>query len=70
MKVDHPVILFNDVPVSTLDQHKYLGITLDSKLSFSAHIQAAIAKSRKAIGMLKFMSKYMPRSTLSVTQKK
>ena len=38
---------------------------LDSKLSFSAHIQAAIAKARKAIGMLKFMSKYLSRSTLN-----
>ena len=65
MKVDHPVILFNDVAVSTVDQQKHLGITLDSKLSFSAHIQAAIAKSRKAIGMLKLMSKYLSRNTLS-----
>ena len=52
VKGDHPVILFNDVPVSTVDQHKHIGITLDSKLSFSTHIQAAIAKSKKAIGML------------------
>ena len=26
VKVDHPVILFNDVAVSTLDQHKHLYI--------------------------------------------
>ena len=64
-KVDHSVIPFNDVPASTVDQHKHLGITLDAKLSSSAHVQAAIAKSRKSIGMLKFMSKYMTRSTLS-----
>ena len=38
---------------------------LDSKLSFSAHIKAAISKSRKAIGMLKFLSKYLPRNTLN-----
>ena len=42
-----------------------INITLDSKLSFSAHIQAAIAKLRKAIGMLKFMSKCLSRNTLS-----
>ena len=47
VKVDHPVILFNDVPVSTVDQHKHSGITQDSKLSFSAHIQAAIANQEK-----------------------
>ena len=49
LKTNHPMILFNASPVSTVDQHKYLGIILDSKLSFSAHIQEAINKSRKAI---------------------
>ena len=61
----HPMILFNASPVSTVDQHKHSGILLDSKLSFSAHIQAAINKSRKAMGMLKFTSKYLPRNTLN-----
>ena len=48
-----------------VDQHIHLGIRLDSKLSFSAHLEVAIAKSRKAIVMLKFMSKYLSRSMLS-----
>ena len=65
VKTDHPVILFNDLPVMKVDEHKHLGIILDSKLSFSAHIHAAITKSRKGIGMLKFLSKYLPRNTLS-----
>ena len=51
--------------IAIVDNYKHLGIILDSKLSFSAHIQAAINKSRKAIGMLKFMSKYLPRNTLN-----
>ena len=46
-------------------QHKHLGMILDTKLSFSAHIQAAITTSRKGIGMLKFMPKYLSRSTLN-----
>ena len=66
VKTDHPVILFNDLPVTKVDEHKHLGIMLDSKLSFSAHIHAAITKSRKGIGMLKFLSKYLPRNTLKV----
>ena len=33
-----------------VDEHKHLGIILDSKLSFSANINAAITKSRKGIG--------------------
>ena len=48
-----------------VDEHKHLGIILDSKLSFSAHIHAVITRSRKGIGMLKFLSKYLPRNTLS-----
>ena len=65
VKTDHPVILFNDLPVTKVDEHKNLGIILDSKLSLSAHIHVAITKSRKGIGMLKFLSKYLPRNTLS-----
>ena len=63
-KAKHPVLLSNKTPVSTVLQYKYLGMILDTKLSFSAHIQAAIAKSRKAIGMLKFISKHLSRSTI------
>ena len=35
-KIDHPVILFNDTPVKKVDEHKHLGLFLDSNLSFSA----------------------------------
>ena len=59
VKGNYPVLLFNRTPVSTVLQHKHLGMILDTKLSFSAHIQAAIAKSGKAIGMLKHISKYL-----------
>ena len=62
---DHPVILFNDIPVKKVNEHKHLGIILDSKLSFSAHIKAAISKMRKGIGLLKYLSKYLPRHTLN-----
>ena len=64
-EVDHPPILFNNVPVKKVDEHKHLGIVLDSKLSFSAHIRAAISKTMKGIGLLKCLSKYLPRQTLN-----
>ena len=48
-----------------VDEHKHLGIIIDSKLSFSAHIKSAISKTRKGIGLLKYLSKYLPRHTLS-----
>ena len=59
------MIRFNDMPVKKVDEHKHLGITLDSKLSFSAHIKSAISKTRKGIGLLKYLSKYLPRHTLN-----
>ena len=64
-KLNHPMILFNVSPISIVDQHKDLDIILDSKLSFSAHIRAA----RKTIGMVKFISKYLPRNTLNELHK-
>ena len=63
--IDHPVILFNNTPVKKVDEHKHLGIILDSKLTFSAHIKAVISKTRKGIGMLKYLSSYLPRHTLN-----
>ena len=41
-EIDHPVIFFNDIPVKKVNEHKHLGIILDSKLSFSAHINYQI----------------------------
>ena len=64
-EVDHPEILFNNIPVMKVDEHKHLGIILDSKLSFSAHIKSAISKTRKGIGFVKYLSKYLPRHTLN-----
>ena len=48
-----------------VSEHKHLGIILDSKLYFSAHIKSAISKTRKGIGLLKYLSKYLPRHTLN-----
>ena len=42
IEMNHPEIRFNNIPVIKIDEHKHLGIILDSKLSFSAHIKAAI----------------------------
>ena len=65
VEMNHPEICFNNIPVMKVDEHKHLGIILDSKLSFSAHIKAAISKTRKGVGLLKYLSKYLPRHTLN-----
>ena len=63
--IDHQVILFNNIPVTKVDEHKHLGIILDKELSVSAHIKSATSKTRKGIGLLKYLSKYLPRHTLN-----
>ena len=65
ISANHPPVLFNDIPVIKMNEHKHLGIILDSKLSFATHIQSIILKCRRGIGMIKFLSKYLPRNTLT-----
>ena len=48
-----------------VDEQKHLGIILNTKFSFSAHIKEAISETRKGIGMLKYLSSYLPRHTLN-----
>ena len=64
-QADHPVILYNNIPVKKVDKHKHLGIILDSKRSFSSHIKSAISKTRRGIGLLKYLSQYLSRHTLN-----
>ena len=59
------MILFNDTPVEKVSEHKHLRIILESKLSLSTHIKSAISKTRKDIGLLKYLSSYLPRHTLN-----
>ena len=63
--IDHPSILFNGIHVRKVDEHKHLGIILDSTLSFSVHIKSAISETRKGIGLLRYLSRYLPRHTLN-----
>ena len=69
IEIDHPMILFNDITVRKVSEHKHLGFILDSKLSFSTHIKSAISKTRKGISLLKYLSKYLPRDTLNEVYK-
>ena len=64
-ETDHPVILFNKIHVKKVNEQKHLGNILDLKLSFLAHTKIAISKMRKGSGLLKYLSKYLPRHTLS-----
>ena len=62
---NHPPIFLKNAPVKSIREQKHLGVILDSKLSFASHVKSVISKCRQAIGMLKFLSEYLPRHTLN-----
>ena len=41
-------------------EYKHLGITLDNKLELYSHIREAILKARRGIGLVRYLSKYVP----------
>ena len=59
VQLDHPEIYFNDIQVSSVDEHKHLVIILDKKLTFSSHIKELLGKANKVIGMIKLLSRYL-----------
>ena len=60
----HPPLFFNGVEVKRVTEHKHLGLTLDPKLKFAAHINEKSAKARKGIGMIKHLRSYLPTQAL------
>ena len=69
VKPHHPPLFFNGVLVDSVDNHKHIGLTLDKKLTFQEHVKESIKKANKGIGIMRFMSKYVPRSTLETIYK-
>ena len=59
----HPSF-FNNIMVKQVSEHKHLGLILDSKFTFANHISEKISKARKGIGVIKYLSSYVPVKTL------
>ena len=48
----------------TVIEQKHLGLILDSKLSFERHVNEKLIKGKKGIGIIKYLSKFLPFKTL------
>ena len=66
---NHRPLMFNGALVKKVDEHKHLGLILDSGLTFNSHIDAAIKKANKGIGAIRYMFKYAPRASLEQVYK-
>ena len=51
-KTDYTYYLY-DVPLSTTDHCKYLGVTLQSNLKFDIHVQEIVAKANRTQGLIR-----------------
>ena len=60
----HPPLFFNGSEVVIKAERKHLGMKLDSKLTILSHIKDAIAKARRGVGIIRFLSKYVSRDVL------
>ena len=63
-KVNHPILFFNNSPVTTTPIQKHLGLVLDEKLNFGHHLSMKISKANKIIGVIKRLRNYLPRKSL------
>ena len=54
---NHPPLFFNGSTASKVNVHKHLGLNL-------SHINERINKAKKIIGILKYLSQYLPLKTL------
>ena len=66
---NHPSLFFNESIVPKVKEQKHLGLKLDSKLSFERHVNEKIIKAIKGIGIIKYLSKFLPIKTLDQMHK-
>ena len=54
----HEPIVLNNVPIEQVDEIKFLGITLDTNLTFEKHISLTIAKATPIFNEISLLSKF------------
>ena len=61
---NHPQLIFNGAVVTKVIEQKHLGLVLDSNLSFEKHLNDKLIKANKNVGILKYLSNFLPLKTL------
>ena len=64
LKPNHPLLVFNGSAATEVNEQKHLGLILESDLSFEKHLNEKMIKTKKIIGFLKHLSKFLPLMTL------
>ena len=52
-KSSHPIVYFNNIPLSSTSVHKHLGMLHEDKLSYEHHLKSVLNKVSKTIGLLR-----------------
>ena len=60
----HPSLFFNGAPDVMKDEQKHLGMILGSALNFHSHVKEKIVNARRAVGVIRYLSKYVSRDVL------
>ena len=69
-KGEHPPIKLDNEIIAKEPEHKHPGVILDSRLNFQTHINEAIAKARRGIGVtVRHNSNYVGREVLDQVYK-
>ena len=63
---NHPHIMYNGTIVAKMNGQKQLGIILDS---FKNHLNEKIIKAKKYLGIIKYLSIFLPHKTLDLMYK-
>ena len=63
-KALRPALAFNNANVSQCKSQKYLGITLDWKLTFKDHYKTVFSQTNRTIGLLRKLQKLLSREAL------
>ena len=65
----HPLLVFNNIPVSQKNSQKHLGMQVDKKLDFEEHLKNVKSKVNKTIRIIRKLQNVLPRSALLTTYK-